>query len=125
MAPAPAESVGPKVRFLPPEIFLPSDALRMASARATRVPLAKRTFGGVLLSGCQDTEYSYDATFNNRPNGAFTYFALKTLESLASGATYSQWHKEIRKSLPNRLHPQTPNLLGTRTQKGWKIFQES
>ena len=124
MAPPPAEAIGLRIRFLPPENFLPADALQIARARATRRPLGvPRTFGGVMLSGCQDTEYSYDASFNNRPNGAFTYFALKTLQSLRPDATYRDWYQSVRESLPNRLHPQTPNLLGTRAQKAWKIFE--
>lgn len=124
MAPPPAEASGPKVRFLPPDTFLPAEALQVASARAARRPIGPpRTFGGVLISGCQDTEFSYDASFNNRPNGAFTYFALKALQALQPGATYRDWYKAIRQSLPNRLHPQTPNLLGTRSQKAWKIFE--
>lgn len=124
MAPPPAEATGLQIRFLAPESFLPPDSLQIAAARATRRPIGMpRTFGGVMLSGCQDTEYSYDASFNNRPNGAFSYFALKSLQSLSAGATYKDWHKTIRESLPNRLHPQTPNLLGTRAQKAWKLFE--
>ena len=124
LAPAPAEATGSKVRFLAPESFLTADDLQIAATRASRRPLgAPRSFGGVLLAGCQDTEYSYDASFNNRPNGAFSYFALKTLQSLSAGATYRDWHKAIRESLPSRVHPQTPNLLGTRSQKAWKIFE--
>lgn len=124
MAPPPSEASGPRVRFLPPESFLSAESLQIASARAARRSIGiSRPFGGVLMSGCQDTEYSYDATFNNRPNGAFTYFALKALESLPSGATYRDWYKVIRQSLPNRVHPQTPNLQGTRSQKGWNIFE--
>lgn len=124
MAPSPAGLTGPRVRFLPPQSFLPPDALQVAAARATRGSLSvKRPFGGVLLSGCQDTEYSYDASFNNRPNGAFTYFALKTLQSLSPDATYREWHRAIRELLPSNMHPQTPNLQGTRTQMAWKIFQ--
>lgn len=124
MAPPPAEATGAQVRFLPPQSFLPADALKVAATRATRRPLGiQRSFGGVLISGCQDTEYSYDASFNNRPNGAFTYFALKTLQSLRPGATYKDWYRSIRESLPSRVHPQTPNLLGTKTETAWPIFE--
>lgn len=124
VAPPPAESTGAKIRFLGPESFLTADQLQIARSRASRRPLgAPRTFGGVLLSGCQDTEYSYDASFNNRPNGAFTYFALKVLLTLKPDATYRDWFREIRESLPNRMHPQTPNLQGTSSQRKWKVFE--
>jgi len=95
-------------------------AAQRTARRAAGVP---RPFGGVLLSGCQDTEYSYDAQFNGRPNGAFTYFALKTLTGLAADATYRDWHRAIRQSLPNPSHPQTPNLQGSRSQRAWKVFE--
>ena len=65
----------------------------------------------VLLSGCDDQEYSYDALFNGRPNGAFTYTALQTLRKLPGTATYRDWHREIRKILPNVNYPQTPQTL--------------
>lgn len=123
MAPVPREASGPRVRFLPPETFLPAETLKIASARATRRPFPiSKTFGGVLMSGCQDHEYSYDAYFNGRPNGAFSYFALKTLQSLRPNASYKDWHKAIREHLPNTLHPQTPNLLGTKSQMAWKVL---
>ena len=124
MAPAPAESTGAKVRFLPPETFLTADDLQVARARASWRPLGtRRTFGGVLMSGCQDTEYSYDASFNNRPNGAFTYFALKALQTLKPDASYRDWYKAIKEFLPSSLHPQSPNLQGTKTQLRWKVFE--
>lgn len=123
MAPVPKEASGPRVRFLAPEIFLPAEALKIAAARATRSSVrTSRIFGGVLLSGCQDHEFSYDAYFNGRPNGAFSYFALKTLQSLRPNASYKDWHKAICEHLPNALHPQAPNLLGTKSQMAWKIL---
>ena len=33
-----------------------------------------------LLAGCRDVEYSYDAWFEGRMNGAFTFVALRDLE---------------------------------------------
>jgi hypothetical protein len=112
-----------RARFLPPESFLPSGALRAASAlRARPRSGASRPFGGVLLSGCQDTESSFDATFNQRPNGAFTYFALKTLKSLPADASYSDWFQAIRAHLPNQRQRQTPNYGGTRSQMAWQVF---
>lgn len=123
MAPSPEEATGPRVRFLPPETFLPPEVLSKATERtAARAVSAPRPFGGVLLSGCQDTEFSYDAAFNGRPNGAFTYFALKTLAGLPADATYRDWHRAIRGFLPNPNHPQRPNLQGTLSQTAWKVL---
>jgi metacaspase-1 len=113
-----------RARFLPPESFLPSGALRAASAREAhpRNGAPRRPFEGVLLSGCQDTEFSYDADFNQRPNGAFTYFALKSLKSLPTDASYRDWFRAIRAHLPNQRQRQTPNYGGTRSQMAWQVF---
>ncbi|MCG6536451.1 MAG: hypothetical protein L7F78_17525, partial [Syntrophales bacterium LBB04] len=51
---------------------------------------------------------SYDAYFEGRPNGAFSFVALRALESLPPNATYSDWFKKIRGMLPSRQYPQTP-----------------
>lgn len=72
----------------------------------------------LLMSGCLDTEYSYDATFGSRPNGAFTYFALKALQE-GKPQTYSAWQKEIRHWLPSDNYPQTPDLVGSASRKRW------
>lgn len=115
----------PKIRFLAPEIYLRGDdalnrARRVETARASgRIRAAT-----VLLAGCKDDEYSYDAWFNQRPNGAFTYTALQTLNSLPASATYKQWHRENRRVLPHVQYPQTPQLSGSWTQKNkWKVFE--
>ena len=78
--------------------------------------------GDLLLSGCQDEEYSYDAYFAGRPNGAFTHAALKVLKTLPSAATYAQWHKAIRTTLPSSSYPQTPQIFGTRKARGFKVL---
>jgi len=122
LTPAEAQSAG-RVRFLAPEQFLPPEDLRKAAPRGFRRPFGtSRPFGGVLLAGCQDTEYSYDANFDGRANGAFTYFALKALAELGDNATYHDWYQATRKFLPNQSYPQTPNLGGTRTQRNWEVF---
>lgn len=119
-----AVAARPLTRFLPPAYFLPPDMLQVAAERAThRAANVSRLFGGVFFSGCQDIESSYDAEFNGRPNGAFTYFALEALNTLETNATYQEWHETIRRSLPNRLYPQNPNLQGTQEQITWKIFE--
>ena len=76
----------------------------------------------MLLAGCQDTEFSYDAWFNGRPNGAFTYAALQVLPQLAADATYRDWYRAIRQALPTAEYPQTPNLYGSFRQKRWQLF---
>lgn len=118
MAPAPQRVT----RFLPPATFVSKrDATRMG-IRSMRPASPPGRTNALLMSGCQDYEYSYDAWFQGRPNGAFTFVALTTLEKLPKTATYSQWHAAIKKMLPSPQYPQSPNIYGNSSMKAWKIF---
>lgn len=114
-----------KIRFLAPEEFLSQNELskfgdvRNSTARSASPP---GRYAGLLMAGCRDKEFSYDAEFNQRPNGAFTYAALTTLKKLKAAATYADWYKEIRKALPSQDYPQTPNLFGSSVMKSWKVL---
>jgi hypothetical protein len=112
-----------KVRFLPPAAYLAQAKLaQLGTRRAFRTSSPPGRYGALLLAGCQDTEYSYDAYFQGRPNGAFSFVALKTLAKLPARATYLDWYKAIRKALPSQQYPQSPNLYGSSSMKGWKVL---
>lgn len=112
----------PRVRFLPPENFVPKIADR-ARGRAIRRPASPPgRHQSLLLAGCQDRELSYDAWFNGRANGAFSYVALDALKSLPADATYRTWYKAIREKLPTAQYPQSPNLYGSSRQKAWRVL---
>lgn len=98
--------------------FLDVDlALGVADDPAPVLPRQRsRQLAGVsLMSGCDDPEYSYDAWFGSRANGAFTYWALRTLQD--NPTTLSGWHKAVRRHLPSAQYPQTPQL-----QAGWQRY---
>jgi hypothetical protein len=111
-----ADTQTPQVRFLPPSLFLDAEQAARA-ARVARVARGRTRHAALLLSGCQDLEYSYDAWFGGRPNGAFTYVALAVLRELPEAATYRDWMTAIRGRLPSQDYPQTPGLRGSSTQK--------
>lgn len=127
-APPVADSHAPRPRFLPPSVWLPQDQLphsgsgevMRSTTRGMKAPAwlgALSLAGGdLLMAGCQDHEYSYDANFGGRPNGAFTYYALK---SLSTDATYAEWYRAIRDYLPGASYPQTPQIFGS---KGTRQF---
>ena len=74
----------------------------------------------VLVSGCSDSEYCYDAVFGGRPNGAFSYYGMK---NIVVGETLRQWYGRITKELPSTSYPQTPQLEGKDESKDrvlWK-----
>lgn len=111
-----------RVRFLEPGPFLSAEN-RARALRVEKAPAKGLSRGtALLISGCADTEYSYDANFSGRPNGAFTRVALDSLAELDAKATYGEWHKAIRAALPNVSYPQTPQLMASRTQRGWPVL---
>lgn len=112
-----------KVRFLPPAVFLPKrEAQKLGIRRAFRSSSPPGRYAALLMAGCQDTEYSYDAYFNGRPNGAFSFVALDSLRSLSREATYWDWFRLVRRVLPSQQYPQSPNLYGSKSMKRWKTF---
>ncbi len=112
-----------KVKFLPPATFLSKRHLNtFGTRRAMKSTSPPGKYSSLLLAGCQDTEYSYDAVFQGRPNGAFSFVALSALKKLTANKTYNDWFSAIRKSLPTQQYPQSPNLFGTSTMKKWKIL---
>lgn len=111
------------VRFLPPAAFLSKrEVAKMGLTRALHRSSPPGRYASLLMSGCQDTEYSYDAWFQGRANGAFTYVALRALASLPAKATYRDWYNAVRKALPSQQYPQTPNLYGASSMKRWKAL---
>ena len=102
-------------RFLSPTSFL-TDLDEATAVRWERVtPRAAPRPGAVLLSGCADTEYSYDAVFNGRPNGAMTRVAIDTLRG--NPVSMKSWHMAIRRRLPSAEYPQSPQLGATSWQQ--------
>lgn len=116
-----------KIRYLAPELCLKGDETLLRRARQVENTKARGKIraASVLLSGCKDDEYSYDAWFNGKANGAFTYVALHALKSLPDDATYRDWHRKIRENLPHVNYPQTPQLSGSwRQRTKWRVFEE-
>ena len=63
----------------------------------------------LVISACAENQTAADALFNNRYNGAFTYYAVRTLEK---GITYRQWMERIWQNLPSRQFEQMPHIDG-------------
>jgi hypothetical protein len=113
----------PRARFLPPAAWMKAVDLPRATARPLNLLGGMRQSGGdLLLAGCLDTQFSWDTRFNGRPNGAFTYYALKTLKTLPATASYEDWFRQIRNYLPSTRLPQDPQIFGTRTARRFKVL---
>jgi len=114
-----------RVRFLPPQLWFggPYRTERRELVHNPAPVQIDQQSPALLLAGCQDNESSYDAVFQGKPMGAFTYHATSLLKNLMTApTTYAKWMSEIRKSLPSPRYPQTPQLYGTKTQTTWRIF---
>ena len=118
-----SDGVALKARFLPPYLFARGDHLiERAIDRAAGKPApAKLQYPALLFSGCQDTEFSYDTSFANRPNGAFTRTAIDALQDKAI-STPRALYDAIRSKLPSSRLPQTPQLFGSKTDMAGPLF---
>ena len=76
----------------------------------------------VLLSGCTDKEYSYDALIGGTYHGAMTYYALHVIRDAKFRLTYSQLHERTTYLVSEAQYPQTPQLEGTKENKRRQIF---
>lgn len=112
----PMETEERKPRFLSPGLLptVPVSVDQAIEAERSFVRATSRT-GPVLISGCDDPEYSYDAWFNGRPNGAFTRAAIDSFVQ-SSPTTMKEWYRQIRLRLPNPAYPQTPKFGATMFQ---------
>ena len=130
-APPVADPNTPRPRFMPPSVWMPENQLPRSGSgevmrSVARGMAAPSWLGGLslaggdlLMSGCQDHEYSYDANFGGRPNGAFTHYALK---SLTEDMTYAEWYRNIRDYLPGASYPQTPQIFGSKQTKSVTVL---
>jgi len=76
----------------------------------------------LLVSGCSDSEYSYDANINGRANGAMTAYAIQVIKQNPQ-VTYAQFYTSLRTLLPSNSYPQTPQLEGTDDHKNTLLFE--
>ena len=76
----------------------------------------------LLLSGCSDKEYSYDALIDDVYHGAMTYFALKAITDAKYQITYQQLHQRLLVGLDDAGYPQHPQLEGRTANKKRQIF---
>lgn len=117
------DTVPLRARFLPPYAFTRGDQrFERAIDRAINTPApTKLRYPALLFSACQDTEFSYDTSFNQRPNGAFTRMAIDALHDVRITSP-GAWHDAIRQKLPSETFRQTPQLFGSRAAKLGPLF---
>ena len=76
----------------------------------------------ILLSGCTDTEYSYDALFDGIYHGAMTYHAIKAIREARYRLTYAQLEARLSFLVNEAGYNQHPQLEGRTENKKRQIF---
>lgn len=110
----------PKPRYMPP-------VDEIDSVRTSMVPIRRRLLypesdmSEVLLTGCNATEYSFDAYINGRYNGAMTAMAISLIKSNPA-QTYLEFYKKLRQLLPSPRYAQSPQLEGSDVNKKRALF---
>jgi hypothetical protein len=87
--------------------------------RITR-SLTREPHDWLVISACAENQTAADAQFGGRYNGAFTYYAVRTLEK---GITYRQWMERIWQNLPSRSFDQIPGIDGPERLFERKVFE--
>jgi hypothetical protein len=110
----------PKPRYLPPEDDEEVFGIAPKSI-SKKIFIPQGDMEEVLITGCNATQYSYDARIGGKFQGAMSHFALKILHANPD-CTYAEFYSSLRQSLPSRQYPQTPQLEGSDKNKDRKMF---
>lgn len=76
----------------------------------------------VLVSGCRDDQYSYDARFGNTYHGAMTHFALEIIRAADYSISYADLWDRLVVRLEEEGFDQEPQVEGKTAGKRRKIF---
>lgn len=112
-----------RVRFLNPALMgktVLQNPWKAKPKGKTKYPESKMK--DVLLSGCTDKEYSYDALIDGVYHGAMTYCALKAIQEANYQITLQQLEKRVNYLLEENEYPQHPQLEGKTENKKKNIF---
>jgi len=101
--------------------YMPGDNVPAGKRVSQRFLLPETGMSEILLTGCTDSEYSYDAEINGRYNGAMSAMALRVIKQNPA-ATYQEFYDSLRKLLPSSEYPQTPQLEGSDANKSRQLF---
>jgi len=115
---------GRRERFVDPgELGLPT----LKKIRTTARPRSIETFPQsgmkeVLLSGCTDKQYSYDARIDGRFNGAMTATAIGVIKAAGYDLSYNALRAGLVAGLKKSQYDQEPQLEGRTTYKRRRLF---
>ncbi len=102
--------------------FMPTDGLAEQRVVRQRFLLPEANMPEILISGCSDSEYSYDAEIDGRYNGAMSAMAIRVIRQNPA-VTYQGFYNSLRGYLPSSEYPQTPQLEGSDAHKSTLLFE--
>jgi len=112
-----------RVRFLNPALVRRTRLLPDSLGTKPRGRIGTRAgMRHVLVSGCRDDEYSYDARIGSNFHGAMTYHAIKAIRAARYKITPAQLAKELNRRLPDAGFDQHPQVSGQAAAKRRPIF---
>lgn len=112
-----------RVKFLSPALMGGAILVNPFKAKpksSIKYPEAK--MNEILLSGCSDKEYSYDALMGSVYHGAMTYYAIKAITDANFQITFNQLHQRILNLIDQGGYPQHPQLEGGDANKKKQVF---
>ncbi len=114
-----------RARFLNPRLLgLPElRSVLEQRAHAKHAGRPESVMKEVLVAGCRDIQYSYDAKIGPRYHGAMTYYALQALERARWNTSYKAWVPRVDALLRDNGYDQSPQLEGRTDAKMRKVFR--
>ena len=110
-----------RVRFLSPALRGQPVLVNPWTARPkSREKHPQSRMREVLIAGCTDREYSYDAMIEGRYHGAMTFYALQAIKAADYKITYRRLHQRLQNLIST--YPQHPQLEGHRENLDRQIF---
>lgn len=112
-----------RVRFLYPALMGREVLMNSWKAKPNRkTTYPESTMKEVLLSGCTDKEYSYDALIDGKYHGAMTYYALQAIQEANYQITFQQLIERLQVLIDNGGYNQHPQLEGKADNKEKNMF---
>jgi hypothetical protein len=112
-----------RVRFLNPALRGDPVLENPWNAKAkSQIKFPQSKIKEVLLSGCSDKEYSYDARIGGIYHGAMTYYALQAIQSYNYRISMQQVFRRLNYLLDDAGYPQHPQVEGRTSNKKRLIF---
>ncbi len=111
-------------RFVNPSVIGRREIANVRHVASPRGPekFPEQKMKEMLISGCRDNQYSYDARFGATYHGAMTYFALEVIRAANYRLTYQQLWDALVVRLESEGYDQEPQVEGTRANKQRQLF---